>query len=79
MVDYINYIHCQQLFCIQNKFCNVPLNDGGRYLDHTFGGCGTTTGGLGVLGRVIFHSASGLYGTPQSLPSKDPQICVGVA
>ncbi len=48
-------------------------------LDLTFGGSGMTTGGLGVLGSVIFHGVSGLYGKPQSLPSKEPQICVGVA
>ena len=26
MVDYLECLHCQQPFCKQNKFCNVPLN-----------------------------------------------------
>ena len=26
LVDYIKCLHCQQLFCQQNQFCNVPLN-----------------------------------------------------
>ena len=25
-VDYLECLHCQQPFCKQNKFCNVPLN-----------------------------------------------------
>ena len=25
MVDYITCLHCQQMFCWQNQFCNVPL------------------------------------------------------
>ena len=25
MVDYIKCLHCQQLFCLQNQFCNTPL------------------------------------------------------
>ena len=31
MVDYMECLHCQQLFCYQNQFCNVPLN--GHYVN----------------------------------------------